>query len=131
MQEIIDTEEQFMSDAAIDVFSQACDGVCASSVFISELFKTFAIIKFYLSIKVHYIMHIKQNTQRSKMNPRASWTPRDEDNMGRMGLIVKSCSKGAGSIRLSRTFTFKLMTGQVIRWVLLSSNRARAKWSVM
>jgi len=129
--EITDRAGQWLRPEEVRDFVTAVENVIAAACWLNKFYVPHGAHMFLLTVKTHYLNHIKEMVVENRFNPRYYWTVRDEDHLGRLSLIVKSSMKAGGAVRSSHTTTEKLCSGYVLRMCMLSRNIMRERWAVM
>ena len=79
---------------------------------------------FLVTEKTHYVQHIAQDCIDLKLNPRFGWTYSDEDWMGRIAQVAKTCIRGRGPVKVSAPAIERWRTRMHTAWI---RRRAGAK----
>jgi len=112
---VTDREGPWLSDKAIRDLEKAITDICISNLWLSNFFMKRGQFAFYRSIKLHYLWHQKTLLRKTRFNPRFDWVARDEGSMGELGIIGRSCVRGAGALKMSYRFFQKVNMRSILR----------------
>ena len=71
---------------------------------------------YHMTEKAHYCQHIALDVLSSRYNPRFGWTYQDEDYMGKVASVAKSCTRARGPLRLGEAFVFRWRNRMHLLW---------------
>jgi len=131
MHEVCEQCGQFFTPTEVARFVRAVDNIIAAKIYLNTYYRTRGAYLFNLTIKVHYLLHLKEIVVETHMNPRFFWVARDEDYISRVALVIKSCMKAGGATRSSKGIAYKMSTGIVMRAAMIARGIKRAIWGVM
>ena len=71
---------------------------------------------FHMAEKSHYVQHIALDILSTRFNPRFAWVYADEDYMGRIAQLCKSCTRARGPMRVAKPFMFRWRRRMMLLW---------------
>jgi len=131
LHEVCDSSGQFFKPEEVARFVSAVDRYIGAKQWLTNYYRPTGSYMYQMTVKVHYLEHLKLTVINNRVNPRFFWVVRDEDHVGRIAMAIKSCMKAGGGVRSSRSIATKLCSGYVLRSLMMAWGIDRTLWGVM
>ena len=95
----LSSDPDFLTPAEAKQFDDATGILLHGSKVLARLCASDSVARWKLRPKLHTIWHINQDVQNSMRNPRAWWTFKDEETMGKLSTIARATHPSSMNVR--------------------------------